>query len=83
MITTYAKQVKSINTAAAFFAKQGYQCEATFYGRRSGMMLTIFFKQIENKETLEKSLRRFADENDQIVFTDFSEHKFYTIKLQK
>lgn len=79
---TYRKKVRRINAAAAFFARQGYQCEVTFYARLNGMTLTVFFRDIEEKDSIRETLRQYAEGNDEIVFKDFQDYHFNTLKLE-
>lgn len=79
---TYRKKVRRINQAATFFACQGYQCDATFFGSHCGMTLTIFFRDIDEKESIRETLKKYADGNDEIVFKDHAGYNFYTLRLE-
>lgn len=82
----YIKAVKTINTAAAFFACRGYHTATSFGNCCHSLDVTVYFYKEELKKHIERFLRRYANENDTIEFVELTREngdKFYTLQLSK
>ncbi len=83
---SYTDDANCISQAAVYFATRGYLCEAMFNSRHLGMQMNVYFYEINDREPLEESLRRYANDKDEVVFnelTDGKNSKFYTLTLYK
>lgn len=82
---SYTDDAKSISQAAVYFATRGYQTQVSFYSRHSSMEVAVYFHEINDREPLEESLRRYANDKDKVEFYEsiVGEHLFYTLTLYK
>ena len=86
-MNNYSKQISCINKIARHFAMMDYYVTTTFFSNRDGCVITIFFYDIKEKDSIETYLRKYKDDNDNIIFYEFSnepiDRKFYTLRLEK
>lgn len=83
----YSKQISCINKIARHFAMLDYHVTTTFFSSSEGCEVTIFFHDIQEKDSIETYLRKYKDDNDNIIFYECPDEpidrKFYTLKLEK
>lgn len=83
----YKKQISDINIVAKYFASMNYHVTTTFFSQSAGCQITIYFYDINQKESIETYLREHSEQYDSIIFDEYERHhtsdKFYTYKLQK
>lgn len=86
-MNTYSKQISDINNIAKHFAISGYHVITSFFSLDGGCEVTVFFYDIQLKESIYNYLRKYKDDNDSLTFDAFPQenntHKFYIYKLQK
>lgn len=82
----YLKAAKAINEVALFFATEGYHVEPLFPSDHGNMQISIYFKNEDKKEAIEKILKKYSNENDTIMYQkyDIGRHlKLYNLTLLK
>lgn len=86
-MNTYRKQISCINQIAKHFAMLNYHVTTTFYSHDHGCEATIFFHNLQLRESIERDLSNYVDSDDSVLFqvfdADGSGNKFYTLKIQK
>lgn len=85
-MNNYSKQIAAIVTIARHFAMMNYHVTTTFFSKRDGCEVTIFFYNINDQEEIESYLRIYKDDDNIITFDSFpgenNARTFYTLKLK-